>query len=123
MNNNLNIFIINKIQGEILIISIYIDDFFFILYNSKILAWFKNFITWKYIIKDLKKVKIIIGKQVTKDFDTKMLKIVLLAFIHNFFKSKNIIDCNFINILIKTRYFINIQKLKDYKKNKIKSYL
>ena len=65
----------------------------------------------------------IIGWQVTKNLDTKILKIDQSAFIYNFFKSENITNCNFVNILMKTRYFINIQKSGNYKKAKIKPYL
>lgn len=50
----------SKIKEEIFIISIYIENFFFILNSFKILTWLKNFIVKKYNIKDLIKVKTII---------------------------------------------------------------
>ena len=51
-----------------------------------------------------------------------MLKIDQSAFIHEFFKSENMINCNSINILMKAGYFINMQKPRDYKKAEIKPY-
>lgn len=70
-------------------------------------------------MKNIRKIQTIIGCQVTKDLKAKILKIDQSAFIQNFFKSENIIYCN---ILIKTRYFIEILKYNGYEKAEIKSY-
>ena len=70
-------------------------------------------------MKDLGEFKIIIGQQVTKNFDIKMLKIDQSAFIRNFFDSENM---TYSNIPMTTGCFINMQKPEDYKKAKIKSY-
>lgn len=51
-----------------------------------------------------------------------MLKIDQSVFIYNLFKSKNINDYNSINILMKTGYFIDMQKSKDYENTETKSY-
>lgn len=81
---------------------------FFVLNSSKTLAQLIKFITRKYYVKNLRKVKTIIVWYVIRDLNTKTLKIDQLAFIQNFSKSENMIDYNFVNILIKARYSINI---------------
>lgn len=86
------------------------------------MAWLKDFIIKKFNIKDLKKVKTIIDSYVTKNLNIKILKINQLAFIHDFFKSNNIIDFNLVNISMKTKCFIDITKLENYKKSEIKLY-
>lgn len=43
--------------------------------NSKVLTWLKDFITKKYNIKDLRKVKSIIKQQITKNLNIGTLKI------------------------------------------------
>lgn len=60
LNANLSIFILDKFGEEIIIISIYINDFLFISNNPKTLTWFKNEISNKYNMKNFEKVKIII---------------------------------------------------------------
>lgn len=97
-----------KAEGEILMISIYIDNFFLVSNSFKALAWLKDFLAKKYNIKNLGEIKIIIKWQVIKDLNTKMLKIDQLIFIYNLFKSENMNDYNSINILIKSRYFIDM---------------
>ena len=73
-------------------------------------------------VKNLRKVKIIIRCQVTTDLDIKTLKINQSVFIYEFFESENMIDCNFVNISIKTKYIIDIQEPRNYKKVEIKPY-
>lgn len=51
-----------------------------------------------------------------------MLKIDQSAFIYNLFEYKNMTNYNSINILMKARFFIDIQKLGDYEKLEIKLY-
>lgn len=65
----------SKTRKKIFLISIYIDDFLFISNSFKVLAQLKDFIIKKYNVKNLEKVKIITKQQVTRDFDTKMLKV------------------------------------------------
>ena len=111
-----------KAEGKILMISIYVDNFLLTSNSSKALAWLKDSIAKKYNVKDLEEVKTIIGWQITRDLDTKTLKIDQSAFIHNLFKSENIANYNSVNIPMKARYFIDIQEPEDYKEAKIKSY-
>ena len=122
LNADLSILIIGKAEGEILIISIYVDDFLLISNSSKVLAWLKDSIAKKYNVEELKEVKTIIRWQITRDFDTKMLKIDLSAFIHNFHKKKNMTNCNTVNIGMKARCFIDMQEREDYEKVEIKLY-
>lgn len=50
-----------KAKKKILIISIYINNFLFAFNNFKVLAWLKDSIVKKYNVKNLGKIKIIIG--------------------------------------------------------------
>lgn len=62
-------------------------------------------------MKNLKEVKTIIRWQVTKNLNIKILKIYQSIFIYNLLKNENITNYNCINIPIKVRYFIDMQKL------------
>ena len=103
-------------------VSIYVDDFLLASNSSKALAWLKDSIAKKYNMKDLGKVKTIIGWQVTRDIDTKTLRIDQSAFICDFLESENMTNYNSINIPMKARCFIDIQKPGDYEEAKIKPY-
>lgn len=98
----------SKVRGKFFISSININDFFLISNNLKVLTCLKDSIIKKYNMKNLKKVKIIIMQQIIRDLDIRILEINELAFIYNFFKSKNMIDCNFVNTSIKIGCFIDI---------------
>lgn len=56
LNTDPSIQILTKIGGEILMISVYVDDFFLTSNNSKTLQWLKNTITKKYNMKNLGEV-------------------------------------------------------------------
>ena len=122
LNTDPSILIMGKAGREILMISIYVDDFLLASNSSKALAWLKDSIVKEYNVKDLREVKIIIRWQVTRDLDTGTLKIDQSAFIRNLLESENMTDCNSVNIPMKVGCFIDMQELGDYKEAEIKPY-
>lgn len=75
MNANPSILIMSRAGGEILMISIYVDDFLLASNSSEALSWLKNAIAKEDNVKDLGEVKTIIGWQVTRDIKAGTLKI------------------------------------------------
>lgn len=110
LNTNFNILISIK-KDEILLISIYIDNFFFIINNPQVLQWFKYGIYNKYNVKNLREICIIIKWQIIRNHTTRPLKIDHFYFIQDLIKNENMTDWNLVNILTKASYFIKISKL------------
>lgn len=92
------------------------------LKHWRVLDWIKQKLKDKFNIKDLEKMKTIIGWQVTWDWELSILRINQLAFICDFVKEEDIRNCNPISIPMKAKNFIKIQDKKDYKKANIKVY-
>lgn len=95
-------------EEGMLLISHYIDNFFFISNRFKFLAWLKSVISHKYNVKDLVEVKTIIRRQVTRNLNDKAKKINQTAFIRDLFDSKYMTVYNAVAIRIKTGYFIEM---------------
>lgn len=76
----------------------------------------------KYNMKNIEDVKTIIGWQVTRDLDTKTLKIYQSAYIWDLLEEKNLIDCNALTILMKARSVIEINKPNYYNKANLAIY-
>lgn len=108
--------------GEILMISVYVDDFFLTSNNSKALQWLKITITKEYNMKDLGEVCTIIGWQVIRDLKAETLKIDQSAFIQDLLESENITDYNSVNIPMKAGCFIKMSEHNDYEEVEIKLY-
>lgn len=121
LNVNSSILILTRSGEKILIIYVYIDNFFLASNNFKALQWLKNIITKEYNVKNLEEVCIIIGWQVTRNLEARTLKIDQSAFIQDLFKSENIIDYKSVNIPMKAGYFIKILEYNDYEEAEIKS--
>lgn len=73
-------------------------------------------------MKNLEKVRTIISWQVTRDHKAKTLKIDQSSFIRNLIKSKDMMDYNSINILMKKGCFIEMSKSGNYQEVDIKPY-
>ena len=122
MNANSSILTLGKFGEEIIMISIYVDDFLLASNSSKALAWLKNAISNEYNIKDLGEVKTIIRWQVTRDLRAGMLKIDQSVFIHDLLESENMTEYNAVAILMKAGCFIEMQEADDYEEVEIKTY-
>lgn len=73
-------------------------------------------------MKNLEKVRTIISWQVTRDHKAETLKIDQSSFIRDLIKSKNMMDYNSINILMKKGCFIEMSKSGNYEEVDIKPY-
>lgn len=81
--------------------SLYVNNFLLISKFCNLIDLIIQNFKSKYNIKNLKEVKMIIDQQITYNFNVEILKINQLAFIQNFLKEENLINCNFVNIPIK----------------------
>ena len=75
MNGNLSILIRHVFNREIIILSIYIDDFFFASNRLITFEVLKKELSQKYSIKDIGEILTIIGWQITQDSVSQSLKI------------------------------------------------
>lgn len=57
-----------------------------------------------------------------RDCLVKTLKINQSVFIHNLIDNGDMMNCNLVNILINTSYFIQMLEAKDYEEADIKAY-
>lgn len=122
LNADPSILTLGKFGEEIIMISIYVDDFLLASNSPKALAWLKNAISNEYNVKDLGEVKTIIGWQVTRDLRAGMLKIDQSAFIRDLLESENMTECNAVAIPMKAGCFIEMQEADDYEEVEIKTY-
>lgn len=122
LNADPSILISIRNGGEILTISVYVDDFLLASNNPNALLWLKDAIKREYDVKDLGDVQTIIGWQVTWDLKAKTLKIDQSAFIRDLFESENMSDCNFVSIPMKTGCFIKMSEHDDDEEAEIKPY-
>lgn len=110
LNADPSILTLGKFGGEMLMISIYVDDFLLASNGSKALAWLKTSISNDYNVKDLGEVKAIIGWQITRNLNAGTLKIDQSAFIRDLLESENTTDCNAVAIPMKAGFFIEMQE-------------
>lgn len=99
----------------------YVNNFLLASKHQKLLDWIKECFKNKYNVKDVGKIKTIIGWQVIQNWDAGILKINQSAFIQDVLEEENLTDCNFVNIPIKAGYFIKILEESDYKETNIKA--
>lgn len=101
--------------------SLYIVNFLLAFKFSNSIEWIKQCLKSKYNVKNLGKIKTIIGWQVIRNIKASILKIDQFAFIQGLFKEKNLSNCNSINIPMKADSVIKMNNTDDYKKTNIKA--
>lgn len=112
--------LVKQTDEDIILVGIYIDDFLLVANQQDPLDWIKKALQKEYNVKELGKVKTIIGWQVTQSLST--LKIDQSAFIHDLAEEEGIRDCNPVNTPMKTGNFIEMQGKDDYEEVDLKVY-
>lgn len=114
LNVDLNILIYHgKKQGNITIISVYVDNFLLVSKYRVLIDQIKQKLKIEYNVKNFGDMKIIIGQEVT--CHKKTLKIDKSIFIRHLFKEQNLTKCNLIIISIKAGSIIDMSRVGDYK--------
>ena len=122
LNGDPSILIWQSDTGEISIVSVYIDDFLLASDTIKNLDKLKVVLSNAYDIKDLNKVKTIIGWQITRDLVAQTMKIDQSAFIWDLVMEENLYDCNANVVPIKTGSAIDISDVNAYKEKDLYTY-
>ena len=95
----------------------YIDDFLLASNIMSLLEELKRCFAKKYDLKNLRKVKTIIGWQISRDTVLNIMKIDQLVFIKDLVIKKRLIEYNPNVIPIKVGSAIDISKVGDYEEN------
>lgn len=112
LNADANILIYHaKKEGDITMISVYVDDFLLVFKYRHFMDWIESKLKNEYNVKEMGEVKTIIGWQITRNLEAGTLKVDQSAFIRNLVKEENLIDCNSVNIPIRTDSMIKINKV------------
>ena len=102
--------------------SVYIDNFLLILNIMGTVKLLKQLLAKKYNMKNIGKVKTIIGSQITRDFAMGTMKIDQSAFIRNLVIKEDLTNCNTSIILIKAGLSIKMLDLDDNKETDFHEY-
>lgn len=116
-----SLFPINK-PGPVNRLLQYVNNFLLVFNNTDTLKIVKRELRKEYNVKDLGKIKIIIGWQIMRNPFIQTLKIDQFSFICNFIIKENLINCNSNVIPIKADCIIEIIKHNNYKDIEIKPY-
>lgn len=107
--------LIFQTRDKITIVSIYVNNFSLALNNITALKKLKIELVKKYKVKNLDKVKIIIGWQIIRNLAMRTFKVSQSIYIRDLLKKENLTNCNFSITLIKAGSTIKMNKLDDYK--------
>lgn len=111
-----------KEEGDIIMVSVYVNIFLLASKHRTLMDWIKKNLKREYNVKDLGEVKIIVDWQVTRNWDSAILKIDQSAFIRDLLEKKNLADYNSVNILIKAGSVIEMKEVDNYKETNLKAY-
>lgn len=114
--------LILQTRSEIIVISIYINNFLFAANSMQALNNLKENLSKKYDMKDLGEMKIIIRWQITRDLSTRTIRVSQLAYIRDLLEEENLTNCNAPIILMKAGSFIKINEPDDYDKADLGDY-
>ena len=109
-------------EGEISIVSVYVDDFLLASSTMKTLNALKQFLARKYDTKDLGKIKAIIDWQIKRDTAASTIKIHQSAFISDLVIEKGLINCNANVIPIKAGLSIKMSDPENYEEANLHTY-
>ena len=102
--------------------SVYIDDFLFVVNSMKFLDEVKKLLTNEYNMKDLREVKMITKWQVTRDMVADTIKIVQSAFIRYLVIEERLTDYNANVIPMKAGSAIEMPDPEDYNETDLQKY-
>lgn len=114
--------LIRRSDNEISIVSVYVNNFLLASNTMTILEILKKLLAKEYNIKDLGKVKTIIGWQITRDTGTHTMKIHQSAFIRDLVIEKGFTECNANIIPMKAGSAIEMLEPEDYDKADLHTY-
>ena len=106
--------LIRQTKEETNVVSMYVDNFFLAFNIIGTMQTLKDMLAKEYKMKDLSKIKTIIGWQITRDAATHTIKINQSAFIRDLVIEEKLTECNANVILIKTGLAIKIFNPDDY---------
>lgn len=121
MNGYPNI-LIHYLKDKINIVSMYVNDFFWVLNIIVTFKTLKVSLAKKYNRKNLEKVKTIIGWQIYWDFAAGIIKIDQSTFIQDLVIKGRLTNYNANAILIKANLSIEMTSPKDYKEVNLRIY-
>lgn len=93
LNADPSIHILQK-GKEIIVVSIYVDDFLLASNYMPALANLQESLAIEYEMKDLGEVKTIIGWQISRDLSTRTIRVSQSAYIRDLLEEENLTNCN-----------------------------
>lgn len=114
--------LIRCLEGEISIISVYVDNFLLASSTMKTLNALKQSLVGEYDTKDLGEVKTIIGWQIKQDTAASTMKIHQSAFIRDLVIEEGLTDCNANVIPMKAGSSIEMSDPEDYEEANLHTY-
>ena len=100
--------------SEIIVVSIYVDDFLLAANSMQALDNLKENLSKEYDMKDLGEVKTIIGWQITRNLSTRTIRVSQSAYIRDLLEEENLTNCNAPTIPMKAGSFIEMNEPDDY---------
>lgn len=114
--------LIKRFEEETSFVSMYVNDFLLASNTMVLLEKLKECLAKKYNIKNLGKVKIIIGWQISQDTALGTIKIDQSIFFRGFIIKEGLKEWNANGIPIKAGFTINMEESEDYKKTYFSEY-
>lgn len=111
-----------KTKEEFIIVGVYIDNLALKSWSIKALKWLKDQLRNEFSMKDLSKVKKIIGWEINRDLVVDILKIDQKSYIQDLFDIKEITSCHPTILLVKTGSTLFLDQVGDHQQTNLTVY-